>query len=418
MKIVSIRKSDKILKGEVCLPSSKSISNRLLIIGALSGVGLSISNLSEADDTILLKLLLQKIRKTKPGEYIELDAQNAGTAVRFLTAFLSVSPGVWKLTGSTRMKKRPIKILVDAIRCLGADIQYIEKEGFLPLLIKGKELKGGKLTLETGVSSQFVSALMMIAPFLRSGLRIGFKGAMVSKPYIEMTAQLLEGFGISVKMDTVSCQIDHQKIVPCDLAVEPDWTSASYWYEAAALADDVDLFIQDLQKESIQGDAALPEIYNKLGISTSFDQEGIRISKKAISQRNFKMDLANHPDLIPAIVATFAGLNIQGRFHGTEHLKYKESDRISAIGNELKRIGAGPFNYIESEKMVTIKSGKKCLVYGSPVQTYKDHRIAMSFAPLALKTGFIQIEEPDVVNKSYPDFWDQMKNAGFSIDFQ
>ncbi|MBC8487625.1 MAG: 3-phosphoshikimate 1-carboxyvinyltransferase [Bacteroidetes bacterium] len=412
MELITICKTDRKLKGEISLPSSKSISNRVLIIRALSKKNFNIRNLSRADDTKLMQSLLDKIEYQKNiSEAVELNCENAGTVMRFLTAYLSNKPGKWLLTGTERMKQRPIGILADVLRQIGVNINYVEKKGYPPILIEGSELTGGKIEIDAGVSSQFITALLLIAPALSGGLEITLINKISSLSYIEMTIKLMEYFGIKINHSGNAIAVKQQEYREADFNVEPDWTSASYWYEMAAFADEVDLTITGLKKESLQGDSVLPEIFKKLGVRTEFLNEGIRLYKDNIPSDFFEYDFTNFPDLAQSVIVTCAGLNISGKFTGLESLCIKETDRLTALQTELKKIGINT-KITSNSELITLNS-KQQTVNSKPINTYGDHRMAMAFAPLALLSGSIQIENPEVVSKSYPGFWEDLKKFGF-----
>ncbi len=325
------------------------------------------------------------------------------------------------------MKQRPIGILADVLRQIGANINYVEKNGYPPILIEGSELTGGKIEIDAGVSSQFITALLLIAPALSGGLEITLKNKISSLSYIEMTIKLMEYFGIKINHSGNAIAVKQQEYREADFNVEPDWTSASYWYEMAAFADEVDLTITGLKKESLQGDSVLPEIFKKLGVRTEFLNEGIRLYKDNIPSDFFEYDFTNFPDLAQSVIVTCAGLNISGNFTGLKNLKIKETDRLNALSTELKKIGANAeivqgskFRVRRSKFDVFKKIKNPCptvrtdgRVKSKIVNTYGDHRMAMAFAPLALLSGSIQIENPEVVSKSYPGFWEDLKKFGF-----
>jgi 3-phosphoshikimate 1-carboxyvinyltransferase len=412
---ITIFKNDKTLKGEISLPASKSISNRALIIKHLSAGKTKITNLSDAEDTRLMQSLLEMTDENHKSENaVVLDCQNAGTVLRFLTAYLSAKPGRWILTGSERMKQRPVGPLVNALKELGARIIFQEKEGFPPLQIDGKLFSGGMVELESSISSQFVSALIMIAPCLNGGLKILLESKVISEPYIRMTLEMLRNCGIKSEYQNQYITIGQQEFNETGLIVEPDWSSASYWFEMAAFSDHVDLTLKDLKKESLQGDSILPEIYNKFGVKTEFLNEGIRLTKTNQHCTHFDFDFSNHPDLAQEVIATCAGLNIPAKLTGLESLRIKETDRIEAMASELSKSG---FNIsVENESCLMIEPSIKIQSPNfKPLLTYSDHRMAMALAPLAILSGSVQIENPGVVKKSYPGFWDDLKKAGFDF---
>jgi 3-phosphoshikimate 1-carboxyvinyltransferase len=418
MKSIVISKPDKILKGVIALPASKSISNRLLMIRALSGKDFKINNLSEADDTCLLQKLIELI-SDGPGRknVLELDTANAGTVMRFLTAWLAIRPGKWVLTGSERMKQRPIGDLAEALKHLGASIEYLAKPSYPPLLIKGTELPGQEVTIDAGVSSQFITALLLIAPCLSQGLILHLKGEKVSTPYVNMTIQMMQAFGARVKAGMTRIHVKPGSFVPMDFTVESDWSAAAFWYEAAVFADEVDLELEGLKFESIQGDAILPVIYQNFGVRTEFTANGVRLTKVQKKIDGFYYDFTDYPDIAQSVIVTCAGLGIRGRFEGLKSLQIKETDRLRALKNEIEKLGVHVTTYGKSDEAAAleISAYKPVSRPGLAFETYGDHRMAMSLAPLVLKRGPLKILNPDVVVKSYPHFWEHLKMAGFEI---
>jgi 3-phosphoshikimate 1-carboxyvinyltransferase len=411
VNLITINTKSKILKGEIILPASKSISNRALIIQYLSGNKLKLHNLSDADDTQLMIHLLNKIDKGKGSSIpISIDCGNAGTTFRFLTALLAITPGKWQIAGSDRMKERPVGILVESLKKLDANIEYQGKIGYPPLLIQGLELRGGKIEIDGSVSSQFISALLLIGPSISHRIVIKIKGKISSLPYIEMTLKLLNKFGISTTFDENVITVGQQDYSPGELIIESDWTSASYWYEMAAFASEVNLLLIGLQKESLQGDGILPEIFNHFGVETEFLAEGIKLTKSSKIVSEFKFDFTPCPDLAQAVIVTCAGLKIPGKFTGLESLRIKETERITALQSELNKLGYKIDMAGNSELKIRISESKT--QNPEPVKTYGDHRMAMAFAPLALILGSVQIENPEVVSKSYPGFWEDLKETG------
>lgn len=399
--------------GEVNIRGSKSISNRILIIRELSRSKDPINNLSLSDDTQRLQYYLNRIKDHQKKELpMEVDANNAGTVVRFLTAFLTFQEGNWIISGNQRMKQRPIKGLVDGLRLLGAEITYTNMEGFLPLLITGRNIKGGEIDVDVSESSQFVSAIMMIGPLLDEGLKIKFNGIPVSFPYIEMTKKLMQEFGAKVELTNNGIIIAPGSYVFQPCTVEADWSSASYWYETAALADDAEITVPDLTTHSLQGDSILVDIFIQLGVETIFDDKGIRLIKSGNYDKKFSYNFEGYPDIVPTVMVTCAALGIKSEFKNIGHLAFKESNRITALARELKKIGASltknKNSYILTPK--AIKPDNK-LVFN----TYEDHRIAMCLSPLVLKYKNIEICNPNVVNKSYPEFWDDFKKLKFAV---
>ncbi len=436
MKILKISKENKSLKGLITLPFSKSISNRILIIQGLSGLTIPFKNLSQADDTLLLRELLNKIDENKESEKeVQIDCKNAGTVFRFLTAVLSITNGKWILTGDQRMKERPIGILVEALKKLGAEIQYLENENFPPLKITGTNIKGGSIKVDAGISSQYISALLMIAPVLQNGLEIILENKISSLPYINMTLGLLKELGINYEFVNNKVTIQKQVFKSKEIIIESDWSSAAFWYELAALSDNAELVLEGLQKESLQGDSVLPEIYRYLGVDTSFDETGIRITKSGTPVKSFEYDFWPCPDLAQPVIATCSGLGIEGKFIGLESLQIKETDRLKALESELQKLGFNisvtsssgqtpPFLHLaplippsRGDNFELRTSNSKPETWNPKhINTYSDHRMAMAFAPLALVFGSIQIKDPEVVSKSYPGFWEDMKLIGFKLD--
>ena len=398
---------DKNIFGTIKLNGSKSISNRLLIIDALCNNKIKYSNLSNADDTVYLSNILQDKSNL-------LDAGAGGTTYRFLTAFLATQEGrEVVLTGSERMQQRPIKILVDALKQLGADISYEKNEGFPPLRIKGKKLKGGKLTLPANISSQYITALLLIAPTLEEGLKINLEGTIVSIPYIEMTLKMMNYFGIQTEfsIENKFIKVISGTYQPKDFFVEGDWSAASYYYSIAILAKEAELKLIGLTNEKIQGDSVIADIAEQFGIETQYDNQTITITKKAASSLPdfFKYDFLKCPDLAQTVVVFCAALTIDAEFNGLQTLRIKETDRIQALNDELFNLGLAELTETNSNTWKL----QNCIpqVYNNyAVQTYEDHRMAMAFAPLALILNSIKIDEPEVVSKSYPKFWEDLES--------
>lgn len=413
---LEIQKKD--FNAEVSLPISKSIANRQLILSAFQNK-LPLLKGDFPDDVILLNHLLRLIKKNsdrnlKTQEITVLDCKNAGTVLRFLTSYLAIKPGKWLLTGSSRMKERPIGQLVESLLKLDAKITYAEKIGFPPILIEGKKLTGRKLVLDTRISSQFVSSLLMISPLIQGGLTVYLKNELYSQPYIEMTIDLLKQCGIIVNQNKDFISVDQQSFKYIPDSIEPDWSAASYWYQIVAQSEKSEILLLGLKKDSLQGDSILPEIFLKLGVSSTFKPEGILLKKVSKHNSEFTQDFRNYPDLAPAIICCCAALEIPAVFIGLESLKIKESDRLSALSIELKKINV---NFFEAEKGIwELKFFKtKSIDFPIRINTYGDHRIAMAFAPLVIKFNKIQIENPNVVSKSYPAFWEELKKTGIRI---
>ena len=406
-------KAPKSIYANILLPASKSISNRVLILNALCRQPDSILNLAACDDTgAMIKAL--ELRSNV------MDIGAAGTAMRFLTAYLAITEGLWILTGTERMKNRPIRILVDALRFVGAEIEYMEKEGFPPLQIRGKTLRGGELYLDAGVSSQYISALLMIAPLMTDGLRLHLEGAVISRPYIELTRMLMHVFGVTVYEEGQTYTVTPQHYAPTTLfTVESDWSAASYWYAIMALSDDAQacITLKGLRADSMQGDVGIAGLFDRLGVKTTFTASGVTLTKKQKETGDdvFLFDFIDMPDMVQTLVTTCVMLDIPFIFKGVQSLKIKETDRLAALQTELAKLGF-PIAVLNGDTLRW--DGSRCAPLSEPViSTYNDHRMAMAFAPLALRLPEgIAIAEPDVVSKSYPTYWDDLKNVGFSID--
>lgn len=396
------------IKATIQLPASKSISNRALIIHALSKGNDVLSNLSDCDDTrVMVKAL------TEGGEVIDILA--AGTAMRFLTAYLSSTPGTHIITGTERMQQRPIQILVNALRELGASIEYIRNEGFPPLRIEGAPLAGNEITLKGNVSSQYISALLMIGPILKNGLQLRLTGEVVSRPYINLTLQLMKDFGASARWtsdQSISVEPQPYRCVP--FTVESDWSAASYWYQMAVLSSEADIELTGLFRHSYQGDSRGAEVFVRLGIETEYTEEGIRLRKNGSCVKRLDEDFVDIPDLAQTFVVTCALLDVPFRFTGLQSLKIKETDRIEALKAEMKKLG---YVLHDEDDSILYWNGERIEPQVCPViKTYEDHRMAMAFAPAAIHYPTIQIDEPQVVSKSYPGYWDDLRKAGFMIE--
>ncbi len=402
---IKVSHPTQIIKGKIHLPFSKSQSNRALIIQALCDDDFEIHNLSEAEDTVILKQLLNSINS-------ELNVKMAGTAMRFLTALKTIQKEECILTGDDRMKERPIKVLVDALRELGADIEYLEKEGYPPLKLTGKELQGDKIKIDGSISSQYVSALLMIAPKLENGLQIEFSGAIVSKSYIIMTIEMMKLFGVSVQWEGNIIIVESGTYKSNSISIEADWSAASYWYSLAALAKEVDITLYGLKQNSIQGDAMVKYIYESFGVETEFVENGIRLTKNKNIVDSFEYDFTNCPDIAQTVAATCAALNVRAKLTGLKTLRIKETDRVIALQTELNKLG---FNVkVEGDDLI-IYPVEKVEWKNGMVKTYNDHRMALAFAPLALLNE-INIENQEVIKKSYPEFWVDLMNLDFIID--
>lgn len=411
MKTARVSHPTKKINTRIRIPGSKSESNRLLILNALSGDKLTLENLSTARDTQNL------IRILSSGEEA-VNVLDAGTAMRFLTACYAALNQRKTITGTARMNERPIAPLVNALSEMGFDIRYTDKEGFPPLEIdpiKSFERLEDETYMEGNISSQFITALLLIAPFLPKGLRINFTTELTSRPYVEMTVKLLEYFGITTTWTQNSIIIPHSSLTNQHYQIGGDWSAASYWYSMAFLAEDADIFLEGLKNDWTQGDQAVAEWMQRFGVITEYHPDGVRIYKQAVNYPHMmKINFRDTPDLAQTFAVLFAAKNIYATFTGIETLKVKETDRIQALQNELKKLGVA-FNYSEPYDFYQIKGNFH--LPDIAIHTYHDHRMAMSFTPLAL-LGEIMIENPEVVEKSYPEFWDDLKRAGFNVSFE
>ena len=402
---LKIQNSNKEANGDLTITGSKSESNRLLIIQALYPQ-IEIHNLSKSDDS---KVTLEGLKSKKN----VIDINHAGTAMRFLTAYFAIQPHrEIILTGSNRMRERPIKLLVEALNSLGADITYEKEPGFPPLIIRGKEISINRVSLPANISSQYISALMLVAPALKNGLKIDLIGETTSFPYIKMTQSIMDQLGFETAFDgnqisiksASSININHWKI-------ESDWSSASYFYSIVALADRSEISLKSFSEESKQGDAALTEIYEKFGVKTTHSNGKIILSKITdFNPPNFiTLNLKNTPDLAQTIAVTCLGLNIDCKLSGLHTLKIKETNRLTALKTEIEKLGGNV--KITDRSLELLNTGK--INENILIDTYNDHRMAMAFAPLGLRVP-ININNPKVVSKSYPDFWDDLQKIGFN----
>ena len=403
------------LNTTVNLPASKSISNRALIINALAGNSIVPVNMSDCDDT---NVILKALDEMPP----VIDIMAAGTAMRFMTAYLAVTPGEHILTGTQRMKQRPIKALVDALKYIGADIEYTEAEGFPPLRIRGRHLDGGHIEIKGDISSQYISALLMIAPVLADGLEIKLDGEIVSRPYIDLTMCMMRGFGADAEWtgaDTI--KVNPKPYEPKSFIIENDWSAASYWYEALMLRRDAEseITLTGLTDGSRQGDSAIKYLFSMLGVRTTFKtrERGVptTVTLKLVETKPPRLDydFVNQPDMAQTMTVCCALSDIPFRFTGLASLKIKETDRLEALKTEMRKLG-----YVVRENNTGELSwnGERCRPDNDIViNTYEDHRMAMAFAPAAILYPGIRIDNPHVVSKSYPHFWDDMRRAGFTI---
>jgi 3-phosphoshikimate 1-carboxyvinyltransferase len=402
------------LGARILLPSSKSISNRALLIHALSGGPHRPENLSDCDDTRVVVRALEEGGDT-------LDIMAAGTAMRFMTAYLSVTPGTRVLTGTARMQQRPIQVLVDALRALGADIEYVNQEGFPPLRITGRVLAHDAITLPGNVSSQYISALLMIAPTLPHGLTLHLSGQIVSRPYIEMTLSLMRYFGAQCDWaGERTLKVEPKPYTSRPFLVESDWSAASYWYEMVALSGpEACVTLPLLYAESLQGDSHVAEMFRPLGVTTTYgtSAEGqplVSLSRTTERTTRLEWNFTSQPDLAQTLVVTCCLLGIPFRFTGLQSLKIKETDRIVALVTELRKLG---FVVKDEADSILYWQGERCEPQPeAAIDTYEDHRMAMAFAPACLTLGNVRINHPEVVSKSYPRYWDDLRAAGFQIE--
>ena len=407
---------NRLFQGTVNLPGSKSESNRALMIAAYGGFPLDVDGLSDAHDTALLKTLLEQsslrgatatkqstccrisnFRRTcgllRSARNDVVNCEDAGTVARFMLTYLAGKPGIWTLTGTPRLCERPMAPLIDALCQLGASITSLRgalatKQSTcpsLPLRIEGWPLKGGAVTLDTSQSSQFASSLLLAAPTWEHGLQLTLKGNPVSMPYLEMTIKMMEYFGVKVISEGNTITVPHQSYQPRPFKVAADWSAASYWYEMMALSDGGELLLKGLTSDSLQGDAVVAEWFKPLGVATAFEPDGARLTKIPANPQNLVFDFTDNPDLFPAVCATCAALGVDAVFKGTATLSAKESDRLNALKAELSHLG---------ENRV--------------FRTYGDHRIAMALASLWPLYGTIAVDNPSVVEKSYPGFWNDL----------
>ena len=384
---------------DITLPASKSESNRALMIAAYGGFAHDFQNLSDSKDTKVLYEALVSIDsmpRTVPcwndmhTKASFIDIADCGTAARFMTTYLACHEGDWLLTGTERMQQRPMAPLVDALRSLGSDIQYVENEGCLPLRIKGKPVAGGKISVDMTQSSQFASSLLLAAPMFSQGLEMELLGELSSLPYLDMTIAMQRHFFAQVERQGRTVVVKPQPYQPRPFSVEPDWSAASYWYEMAALSEDCEIRLQGLGgpstgslPASLQGDAVIAEWMRQLGVGTFVDGNDIVLRKIPLEKRPLHFDFSFNPDIYPTIVATCAGLNVEATFAGIDNLALKESDRVRAMQTELAKLGNDPLHFC----------------------AHNDHRIVMALAPLALLYGPVTFDHPEVVEKSYPNYW-------------
>ncbi len=394
------------ITGRIKLPASKSITNRVLIMRALSSHNFPVYNISDSDDSKVLVGALSNLEKE------EYNIGHAGTAMRFLTALFAVLPGERVLTGSERMQQRPVAPLVDALLDMGADIKYLKKEGYPPLIIRGKKLTAREISISANISSQFISALMLIAPYLPQGLRISLKGRVLSRPYLEMTAELMRLAGIVVNFADTTIEVEPGNYHLESFTIESDWSAASYWFAFAGLSRGSQIVLKGLHENSLQGDAALVSIFNAIGVEASFVNDGLQLNHTMPGKNFFDYDFCHQPDLAQTLAVYLSLKEIPFHLRGLYNLSIKETDRIAAVVNELDKLG-----YILKQKNneELLWDGTKKSFSSNAILTYKDHRMAMAFAAAAFLFEPIEIHEPGVVTKSYPNFWNNLKETGFTI---
>ena len=413
---------------DIELPASKSESNRALMIAAYGGFAPDFQNLSDANDTAVLRHALeiagnryvQRSVHVIPSEErasVSLDSNqpqhcidiaDCGTAARFLTTFLACHEGQWLLTGTERMKQRPIKPLVDALLGLGAEIQYVEKEGFLPLRIIGKPLQGGKVQIDASQSSQFASSLLLAAPMFPQGLELEVLGDLNSLPYLDMTLSMMCHFSAQVERKGHRIVVLPKPYQPARFMIAPDWSAASYWYEMAALSEDCVIRLSGLRRAVLQGDAVIAEWMKALGVSTFEEGDALVLQKTAFERKPLSFDFSNTPDLFPTMAATCAGLQLEAHFTGIANLHLKESDRVEAMKTELAKMGVEMLYISENELVINPTSKLPHFEESNPLsfEAHGDHRVVMALAPLALKVGNVVFDHPEVVEKSYISFWE------------
>lgn len=408
---IKVSAPDSAIKSFISLPSSKSISNRALIIQALCNNKIKLKNLSASKDTQVLISSLKNLSAST------IDIGAAGTAMRFLTAYLSVNPGERILTGSERMKQRPIHALVNILNDLGAKIEYLENVGYPPLKITGNKLIAKPISIKGNISSQYISALLMIAPYLDGEFILKIEDKILSKDYIWMTIKLMQKFGIEIQWTDNIIQVSKGEYKAEELIVESDWSSASYWFEMISLKGDSMIELTGLKRDSLQGDSVLTELFKTLGVDSAFTNFGIRIKNIPTACTYFEYDFTDCPDLAQTLAVTLVAKKIPFKLTGLDNLSIKETDRIKALIVEFEKLGI----HLQSELNSTLSwNGNEDIIVPKDhfIQTYEDHRMALAFAPLCFVTEDIVIENPEVVVKSYPDFWKNLEDVGFVLSYK
>lgn len=400
----------------IALSGSKSIGNRLLMLKKTLNLNTTLVNLPQAEDFTLLQTALNQISE---GGSATLNIKHAGTAMRFLTALLATTPGHWTLGGSEQLNKRPVADLVEALQMAGADIVYLGKEGYPPLQIRGTRQLAHTIAINPQTSSQFVSALLLVAPALANGLEVVLQGTPASAPYIAMTLGVLKQFGIEATANTTRLKIPPSTKVaaPHHFTIEPDWSSASYWYSICALSPGSCITLPHLLVNSLQGDCVVKDIYSQLGVSSTFSADGLQINHTGTTTKVLNWDFSACPDIAQTVAVTCLGLGIPATLRGLHTLPYKETNRIEALKNELEKFGATVETGADFLRLLPAQNpiGTHRAVC---VKTYHDHRMALSFAPLSVVHKNLCIDDETVVDKSYPAFWADLKTVGFSVNLQ
>ena len=413
--MIRVTAPENSIEGSIDLPLSKSISNRALVLNLVRNGCFRLDRLSDANDTVIMQKALMQISMRSQAT---IDAEDAGTCMRFLTALLSIVEGEWLLTGTERLRERPLGVLAESLIALGADISFIGKQGHLPLKIKGKHLSGGRVEIKGDISSQFISALLLIAPSFENGLELVIRGDLVSRPYVNMTTDLLRKAGVAVSDMGAIIKVSRAGKAPdpFDFRVEADWSAASYYYGICALSPSATITLSGLQEKSIQGDSVLPSLFKTLGVQTVFYDNYIVINRTLQTATEFIYDFRDCPDLAQTLAVACFALNIRARLTGLATLRVKETDRLAALCAELGNLGAD------------VSATSDSLTLGAPhlkpfkgnntpvINVYNDHRMAMSFALLSLRYDKLSLRDHSVVSKSYPAFWEHLKSLGFSLD--
>lgn len=409
MRSITISTPEVLKQAVITLPLSKSVANRMLVMAFLNRKE-SLIPIPDSDDSYIMLKLLHQLRNRD--NRAEFDVCHAGTVFRFLCALMAITPGKHVLTGSSRMQQRPCGPLVDALQQIGAGIKYLKTEGFPPLEIEGKNLQGGEVCIDASVSSQFISALMMIAPMLQKGLKINISGTPVSVPYIRLTSELMKKNGAVVEWGNGTITIPKGEYKVDTRIMEADWSAASYWYALVALMPDSSITLNGLNGRSAQGDQRVSEIFKLMGVDSVWEGDKLLLHHSGNVTDHLIIELNDCPDLAPAIAVTCAGLQLNADLQGLETLTIKESNRLIALESELANLGYQCKSI--NNHSLQIHSGK-LIPTSNKVKTYGDHRIAMAFTSLSVVAGLLVIEDPDVVNKSYPQFWNDLISAGFLI---